>query len=157
MPRKSLTAAEAAAWATLQYAAKLHLTKHEIARGSYRVDLIVRGTVAGHPIELVIAGEANQSGPQTTASSEGPSKEELWAYGMQGRSAERREGIEAEAVAMFAAEARLPGVREEDLPAAKQFLKLCRATAPKTKAGAFTFAADPDSDDLAAAVDRDAA
>ena len=67
MPRKSLTAAEAAAWATLGFAAKIHLARQDIARGSYRVDLRVVGTVAGHAVDLTIAGEGTQSGPQTTA------------------------------------------------------------------------------------------
>lgn len=157
MPRKSVTAAEAVALATLAYHAKIHLARQEITRGSYRVDLRVTGTVAGHAIDMVIAGEGTQSGPQTTAASEGPSKEELWAYGMQGRSAERREAIEEEAVALFAAEARLPNVQDDDVARAKMFLKACRASAPKTKAGAYTFAADPDPDTLESALQREAA
>lgn len=157
MPRKSLTAAEAAAWATLAYAAKINLSKQSIARGSYRVDLRVSGTVAGYPVDLTIAGEGTQSGPQTTASSSGPSQDELWAYARTRMAQSRIDEIEQEAVALWAAEERLPGVDEEAAKACKPFLKQCRAATSTTKAGSYTFAADPDPNDLAAAQLRDAA
>ena len=157
MPRKSLSAAEAAAWATLAYCAKLNLSKQDIARGGYRVDLIVTGTVAGHPVSLTIAGEGTQSGPQTTASSSGPGQDELWAYARTRMPASRIAEIESEAIALWAAEERLPGVDDDAAKAAKPFLKQCRAASSTTKAGAFTFAADPDPEALAAAELRDAA
>ena len=157
MVRRSLSAAEASAWATLAYVAKLNLAKHDIARGSYRVDLRVTGTVSGHPVDFTIAGEGSQSGPQTTASSSGPGQDELWAYARTRMPASRLGEIEAEAIALWAAEERLPGVDEEAAKAAKPFLKKCRASNSTTKAGAFTFAADPDPDSLEAALDREAA
>ena len=157
MPRKSLSASEAAAWAVLQYCAKLNLQKHEIARGNYPVELRVTGTVAGHRIDFAICGEATQSGPQTTASTTGPGKEELWALARLHIPATRIANIEAEAIALFAEEERLPGVNEDASKAAKPFLKNCRASQSTTKTGAFTFAADPDKDDLQAAILRDAA
>lgn len=157
MPRKNLSASEAAAWAVLQYCAKLNLQKHEISRGNYAVDLRVTGTVAGHRIDFAIVGEATQSGPQTTASSTGPGKEELWALARLHIPATRIAGIEAEAIALFAQEERLPGVTDEAAKEAKPFVKKCRASQSATKAGAFTFAADPDNDDLQAALLRDAA
>ena len=157
MPKKSLTASEAAAWATLAYAAKLHLAKQDIARGAYPVELHVTGTVGGHFIDFVIRGESTQSGPQTTASSTGPGADELWAYARKHIPGTRIEAIEREAVALFGAEERLPDVTPEDVKAAKPFLKQCRASGSKTKEGAFTFAADPEPEDLAAALDREAA
>lgn len=157
MPRKSLTAAEAAAWATLAYAAKLKLTKQDIARGSYRVDLRVSGAVAGHQVEFAIAGEGTQSGPQTTASSTGPSQADLWAYAKTRLPASRIDEIEREAIALWAAEERLPGVEDDQVKTAKQFLKQCRAACSTLKAGAFTFAADPDPDDVESALQREAA
>lgn len=157
MVRRSLSAAEAAAWATLGYVAKLNLQKQDIARGSYRVDLRVTGTVSGHPVEITIAGEGTQSGPQTTASSSGPGQDELWAYARTRMPASRIAEIEAEAIALWAAEERLPGVDEDAAKAAKPFLKQCRAATSTTKAGAFSFAADPDPEDLSSALDREAA
>lgn len=157
MPRKSLSASEAAAWAVLGYCAKLNLAKHDIARGNYPIDLRVTGTVAGHPIDFLITGEATQSGPQTTASSTGPSKESLWALARQHIPSTRIAGIESEAIALFATEERLPNVTDDDEKAVKPFLKQCRASQTTTKAGAFTFAADADEADLESARQREAA
>jgi hypothetical protein len=157
MPRKSLSSSEAAAWAVLGYVAKLNLAKHEIARGNYAVDLKVIGTVAGHEVEFAIKGEATQSGPQTTASSTGPSKESLWALARQHIPSTRISGIEADAIALFAEEERLPNVTDEDEKAVKPFLKNCRASQSTTKAGAFTFAAQADEADLESAHQREAA
>lgn len=137
MPRKPLTAAEAAAYAVLAYVAKLNLQKQDIKRGNYPVDLRITGTVAGYEIDIPIVGEGTQSGPQTTASSTGPSADELWAYA--------RKHIPA---------TRLPGVDETDAKAAKPFLKKCRAAKSSIKAGAFSFCASPDPDDLEAAMSR---
>lgn len=67
------------------------------------------------------------------------------------------EQIEREAVAMFAAEERLPGVGDDDTVAVKPFLRQCRASTSKTKDGAFTFAADPCPEDLETALEREAA
>ena len=65
--------------------------------------------------------------------------------------------IEAEAIALWAAEERLPGVDEDAAKACKPFLRQCRAASSSTKSGAFTFAEDPEAEDLAAAISRDAA
>lgn len=157
MPRKSLSSSKAAAWAVLGYCSKLNLQKDEIARGNYPIDLRVTGTVAGHPIDFAIKGESSQSGPQTTASSTGPSKESLWALARQHIPSTRIAGIESEAIALFAAEERLPNVNEDDEKAVKPFLKNCRATQPTTKAGAFTFAAIADEADLESVRQREAA
>lgn len=154
MPRKPLTAAEAAAYAVLAYVAKLNLQKQDIKRGNYPVDLRITGTVAGYEIDIPIVGEGTQSGPQTTASSTGPSADELWAYARKHIPATRLPAIEDEAVALFAAEERLPGVDETDAKAAKPFLKKCRAAKSSIKAGAFAFCAAPDPDDLEAAMSR---
>lgn len=157
MPRKPLTAAEAAAYAVLAYVAKLNLQKADIKRGNYPVDLRVTGTVAGYEIDMAIVGEGTQSGPQTTASSTGPSADELWAYARQHIPASRLQAIEDEAVALFAAEERLPGIEDADAKACKPFLKKCRAAKSSTKAGAFAFCAAPDPEDLEAAISREAA
>ena len=157
MPRKPLTAAEAALYATLAYVAKLNLQKQAISRGNYRIDLRLVGTVAGHSIDISINGEGQQSGMQTTASTTGPSKEDLWAYARQHIPATRIAQVEADAIAMFADEGRLPGVADVDIAAAKTWLKKCRASESVTKAGAWTFAADPDPEDLQSAISREAA
>ena len=157
MPRKPFSALEAAAWAALAFAAKLNLKKVDIKRGAYRIDLRVTGTVSNVPVDFPVAGDSMQSGPQTTASSEGPSKEEIWTYAKQFMPASRLAEIEAEAIAFFTVHGRLPGVDEDAVKAAKPFLKKCRASSSETKAGAYTFCPDPDPEDLASAISRDAA
>lgn len=157
MARKSLTSAEAAAWATVAYVAKIRLQRQEIARGSYDTDLRLVGTVAGHEIDIPIVGEGVQSGPQTTASSTGPSKEELVAWGTRGWSKERFQREVDEAAALYGEEERLPGVTDEDLARVKPFIKRCRASTTTTKRGAYTFAEAPDPDDLENAIRREAA
>ena len=157
MPRKPLSAAAATLWATLAYCSKLFLKKSDIKKGEYRVDVRVVGEVAGYPIDLPVHGLGTQSGPQTTAGSTGPGADDLWAYARLHIPATRIAAIEAEAKAFFAAEGRLPGVEEAASKDAGLWLKQCRAATSGTKAGAFTFAADPDQEDLAAAVERNAA
>jgi hypothetical protein len=157
MPRKSLSAAESALWAALAYLSKLFLKKVDVARGEYRTDLRIVGTVAGHDVDVPLHGLGTQSGPQTTAGSSGPSAAELWAFARCHIPRTRIAEVEAEAIALWTDQERLPGVAEEDAKDAGLFLKRCRAATSTTKAGAFTFAMDPDQDDLAAAVERDAA
>ena len=141
----------------MAFAAKLNLKKVDIKRGTYRVDLRVTGTVSSIPVDFAVNGDAIQSGPQTTASSEGPSKDDLWAYAKRFLPASRLAEIEAEAIAFFGAHGRLPGVDDDASKASKLFLKKCRASSSETKAGAYTFAPDPDPEDLQAAIHREAA
>ena len=157
MGRKSLVAAEAAALAIISFWAKLRLDKQEIAKGFYRADLRIVGTVAGHPIDWQIVGDGTQSGPQTVASSEGPGKDEVAAYLLSSVPRTRWDELIEQGIAYYADAGELPGVSEAALPAVKRFLKMCRASTSKTKAGAFTFAEAPDPDDLAAACERAAA
>lgn len=157
MPRKPLTAAESTLWATLAYLAKLNLRKSDIKRGDYRVDLRIAGTIAGHQIDATVGGLGTQSGPQTTAGSTGPGADELWAYARRWIPRTQIAAAESEAIALWTADARLPGVEEPDAKDAGLFLKKCRAAISGTKAGAFTFALDADADALDAARESDAA
>lgn len=157
MPRKSLSAAEAALWASLAYVSKLFLKKVDIARGQYRCDLRIIGTVAGHQVDVPLNGDGTQSGPQTTAASSGPSAAELWAFARRHIPRSRLDEVESQAIALWTSEERLPEVDEDAAKDAGLFLKRCRAATSTLKAGAFTFALDPDEDDLAEALEREAA
>lgn len=154
MARPSLLAAGAAFWHTLQFVAKLRLKKGAVSEGHYHIDVRATGTVAGYEIDERIVGTGTQSAPQACASSHGAPQKHVVAWLWQHVPASRRAALRAEALAYFAECHALPGVTEEMEDDAGLWLKQLRATTTETKDGAYTFAPDPDPEDLQAAEER---